>query len=85
MESEPELQAKAREALIKASEVDPGTSGTYIDRWRYEVTDPGLLPREYLCPDEKRIAAIVKEQGCATAIPGVRVWNDPVCRPGGAK
>ena len=41
--------------------------------WTYEIVDAGLVPREYLMVDEKKLAAVVKAMGEATNIPGVRV------------
>jgi hypothetical protein len=41
--------------------------------WTYEVETPGAVPREYCCPDEKLIGALVA--GGVRAIPGVRIYE----------
>lgn len=79
------LQAVAHEAMLTAAAIQPAGQATYIDRWRWEVTDVSLIPREYLCPDERAIGAAVKDAGETTTIPGIRVWNDPIVRTRGAK
>lgn len=59
----------------------PKTTHTDIGRsttrkiLRFEVINADLIPREYLCPDEKKIGAAVRAK-IATAIPGVRIWED---------
>lgn len=42
--------------------------------WKFEVTDPAAVPREFLCVDEKLIRAAVN--GGARDIPGVRIYDD---------
>jgi hypothetical protein len=78
---------EAREALIAASECAQEPEGTiFIDRYRYVIERPEELPREYLCPDDRKISAAI--EACKKAgqsaeqiqIPGVRVWNDPIQR-----
>jgi len=44
--------------------------------WKFEITDPRLLPREYLMPDESKIRRIVGALKGDTAISGVRVWPE---------
>jgi hypothetical protein len=41
----------------------------------YEITDLGVLPREFFRPNVLKIAATVKALGGATAIPGIRVYS----------
>ncbi|UIF90903.1 hypothetical protein [Cupriavidus sp. UYPR2.512] len=43
--------------------------------WQFEVTDPSLIPREFLMVDEKKIGQVVKAMKEATNIPGIRVWD----------
>ena len=45
------------------------------DDWKFEVVDPSALPREYLMPDERKIAKVVRAMKGDTKIPGVRVWK----------
>lgn len=44
--------------------------------WRFEITDPAALPREYLVPDEKKIGAVVRALKGDAVIPGVRVYAE---------
>lgn len=44
--------------------------------WRWEITDPTAVPREFCCPDEKKIREHVNRNKEAAGIPGVRVWED---------
>lgn len=73
--------AEIRKALVQASCVTEGSTATYIDRWDFEITDPTAIPREYLCPDLRKISATVAVQKEECAIPGVRVFNNPTIRP----
>lgn len=44
--------------------------------WKFEVTDPALLPREFLLVDESKIRKIVNALQGDTNIPGVRVYAE---------
>jgi hypothetical protein len=44
--------------------------------WKFEVTDPAAVPREYLMVDEKKLGAVVRAMKGDTNIPGVRVWSE---------
>lgn len=66
----------SQEAMIAAAESVAQIPGaTVIDNWKFDVIDESLLPREYLCPDVKKIGAVVKAMGEAADIPGIRVFN----------
>lgn len=52
--------------------------------WRFEVTDPNAVPREYLTVDEKKLGAIVRALKGDTNIPGVRVWAEKSLAAGAA-
>jgi hypothetical protein len=45
------------------------------ENWQYRIVDEKLIPREYLCPDEKKIGKIVKANGTKTNIPGIEVFD----------
>ena len=47
---------------------------SFREDYDFEITDPALLPREFLMADEKRIRGVVKAMRAATAIPGVRAF-----------
>jgi hypothetical protein len=42
--------------------------------WKFEVTDPAAVPREYLAVDEIKIGKVVRASGGTITIPGVKVW-----------
>jgi hypothetical protein len=57
----------------------PSVSGTRKQTyWKFEITDAALVPREWCCPDERRIGEFVREQkeDAKGKIPGVRVYPD---------
>lgn len=45
--------------------------------WKFEVTDPTQVPREFLIVDEQKIRRFVGAMKSDTKIPGVRVWDEP--------
>jgi hypothetical protein len=44
--------------------------------WRFEVTDPALVPRDYLVVDSARVQAHVNEHKSAASIPGIRAFPE---------
>ena len=44
--------------------------------WRFEITEPALVPREFCMPDERLIREFVQREKVGAAIPGVRTWED---------
>jgi hypothetical protein len=40
--------------------------------------DPALVPREYLCVDDKKIAAVVRAMKGDTRIAGIEVYPDTI-------
>lgn len=49
----------------------------YGETWGdYEITDPKLIPREYLVVDDKKIRGVIRAMKGATTIPGIKV-SDP--------
>lgn len=73
-------QANEQAALVQAPVVQaatPQVSGIAMrEVWRFEVTDPALLPREFLIVDERKLRAHVELHKGATSIPGVRVFSE---------
>lgn len=61
-------------AKVQGSSDVPGVS--YSTVWKFEVTDPAAVPREFCSPDERLIRAVVRQRKGETAIPGVKVWED---------
>lgn len=55
----------------------PETPGSYNrDIWLFEIENPDEVPRDYCCPDEKKIRAQIKITEGKTEIPGIRVYRD---------
>lgn len=52
--------------------------------WKFEVTDPSLVPREYLMVDEAKLGAVVRALKGDTTIAGVRVWPEQSIAAGSA-
>jgi len=46
---------------------------TFIEKWKYRITDETKLPRNYMMPDEKRIAATVRSMGGMAEINGIQI------------
>lgn len=78
-----EAKALAKEEIIVdvptvVSEV-PKVDGLSVRKqWKFEVTDDTLVPREYLMPDDGKIAKVVRALQGNTSIPGVRVWEESI-------
>jgi hypothetical protein len=52
---------------------------SFRDEWKFEITDPDLIPREYLMVDESKLRKVVKALGKTAAnIPGIRVFSEKV-------
>lgn len=66
--------ASVASSAIVSTEAPKGLS--YRDAWTYRVVDASKLPRDFLMPDVKKIAAHVKANGDKRPIPGVEVVKD---------
>ena len=78
LENEPEV---LKETLVAAADARIElTQSSAIEHWVFEITDPDAVPRDFCCPDLKKIGAIVGAMHAQTAIPGVRAFNDPYLR-----
>lgn len=67
-------EAAALSSAIVQSEAPAGI--TFQERWVWRVVNAALLPRDFLMPDEKKIAEHVKKHGAGANIPGVVVEKD---------
>jgi hypothetical protein len=76
------VQLEQRASAVVAPTVSrepPKIAGVSLrESWNFEITNPALLPREYLMADETRIRGVVKSMKADCVIPGVRVWCDMV-------
>jgi hypothetical protein len=46
--------------------------------WKYRVVDLKKLPREWMMPDDKKLAAFARGTQGGNPIPGVQFYNDPI-------
>jgi hypothetical protein len=70
-----------REAVTVQAVVDyipkataAGTSAR--TNWKFRITDPDLIPRQWLVPDEREIGAYVRMHKDKAVIPGIEIYND---------
>lgn len=54
------------------------------DVWKFEITDPNAVPREYLVIDESKIRKVVGALKADANIPGVRVYSEKQMAAGAA-
>ena len=55
----------------------PQAAGTHTrTNWRYEITDPAAIPREYLKVDEQKIGLVARQTKGSVTIPGVRIYPE---------
>ena len=70
-----EVRAASVVAPITRSEA-PKVAGTATrEEWLFEITDPALVPREYLVIDESKIGKVVRALKSDTSIAGIRVYS----------
>jgi hypothetical protein len=79
-----EQRAQAVVAPIIQREPPRVAGVNFRDVWKFEVTDPASVPREYLAVDEQKIRKIVGALKGDTQIAGVRVWSEKQIAAGGA-
>lgn len=48
------------------------------ENWKFEITNVNEIPMEYMVPDEKAIAKVVKALGSKANIPGIRIYCEKV-------
>ena len=70
-----EEAAKRAEKPIVAKNTAHGGMGTTstIRKWKFEITDPAAVPREWCCPDEQKIREAVCKKDGIREIPGLRI------------
>ncbi|MFA6290154.1 MAG: hypothetical protein WC637_00155 [Victivallales bacterium] len=51
-------------------------------RWTFRISNPALIPREYLTIDEQKIGAVVRALKDQAKIPGVEVYSEDVISAG---
>jgi hypothetical protein len=63
-------------APVVAAEVAKVSGVATRKVWKFQITDPAAIPREYLIVDETRIGKIVRAMQGDTNIPGVKVYAE---------
>ena len=53
---------------------------TFIEKWKYRITDETKIPPQYMMPNEKRIAATVRNMGGMAEINGIQIYRDDEVR-----
>jgi len=54
----------------------PKVSGVSMTKqWKFRITDPNKIPREYLCVDEQKIGQVVRAMKDQTRIAGIEVYS----------
>ena len=51
-------------------------------RWTYRITNPALIPREFMAIDEQKIGAVVRAMKDQAKIAGVEVYSEDVIAAG---
>ena len=67
--------------LPKATPTVKGIS--YRESWKFRVTNPALVPREYLAVDEQKIGAVVRAMKDTVKIPGVEIYSEKIASASG--
>jgi len=83
MESDRKALAEAEVTTTSMSRPKPRSElkhTTFIEKWKYRITDETKLPRNYMMPDEKRIAATVRSMGGMAEINGIQIYRDDEVR-----
>lgn len=76
-----ETKVQQVETSVRAREVKAqGVKGT-TEVWKFEVTDPAQVPRQYLAVDQSAIRAAIQYQKLRE-IPGVRIYSETQVRLG---
>lgn len=61
----------------KTVATDGGAKVTFRKQFHFEITDAGKVPREWCCPDEKKIGQAVRAEilTAENAPAGIRIWS----------
>ena len=53
---------------------------TFVEKWKYRITDETKIPQQYMMPNDKAIAAHVRSMGEMADINGIQVYRDDEVR-----
>ena len=76
VEGNTEAAGQAIEVAEAAAELPQAEGVSYKSTWKFAITNPDIVPREYCSPDHKKIREVVQLQKGATNIPGVLVKEE---------
>jgi hypothetical protein len=69
--------------VVIVERTTPKVAGiSYREVWRFRVTDPTKVPREYLSIDEQKIGGVVRALKGSTTIAGIEVYAEKVASAG---
>jgi hypothetical protein len=71
-----EVRAASVVAPVVSREPPKVAGVSFREVWKFEVTDPTLVPRQYLVVDETKVRKVVQALKADAGIPGVRVWSE---------
>lgn len=78
------IQAPAPVAAVQKQ--TPKVDGiNFRKTWKFRITDPTKVPREFLVIDEAKIRGVVRALGSAANIPGVQVYPETTVAAGGRR
>ena len=76
VEGNTEAAGQAIEVADAAAQLPQAEGVSYKSTWKFAITNPDIVPREYCSPDLKKIREVVQLQKGATNIPGVLVKEE---------
>jgi hypothetical protein len=75
-EAEAIMEAPVQAAPVVVPKSVPKVSGVAMTKqWKFRITDPNKIPREYLTVDEQKIGGVVRALKDQCRIPGVEVYS----------
>lgn len=82
-EAEAIISAPVQSPAVVIPKTVPKVAGiTMQKQWKFRVTDPAKVPRQYLMVDEQKIGAIVRAMKDQANIPGVEIYAVDVVSAG---
>jgi hypothetical protein len=73
-----ERAATVASTVVAATVTTKGTGVSMRTVWKFEITNPAAVPREYCMPDEIKIRKIVSALQADASIAGVRIYREAV-------
>ena len=70
------LNTPIEAAPVVLPKTTPKTQTVVRKVWKFRVTNPSILPREYLTPDLTKIGGVVRSTQGTVKIPGVDAYQD---------